>query len=182
MRENKSLLIKTSMTFGLSMGLYWLFKYIFFIWGFSSPMMGPIYWGLTLAVPFIAFRFTKQYRFVAGGKIGFFHAWQFGTLLYLFASLIVSLGHYIFYRYMAPPDLISNIVTQTIDTLKQAQVDIKAIESLESMHITPIQMTIQGIFSNVFYGIILSIPVAILVAHKQDPNVIIPADVNDNNS
>lgn len=177
MGENRSLLVKFSMTFGLYMGIYWLFKYLFSIWGLKTPSMGAIYWGLTLAVPFIAYKFTRQYRLLIGGKIGFLHAWQFGFLLYLFASLIVSLEHYIFYRYIAPPEFLSDTLIQAMEVLKQTQLEDKIVDSMENIHITPIQMAIQGIFSNVFYGIVLSLPIAGIVSRGQDTP---PSNSNDN--
>ena len=182
MNENKSLLVRSSATFGLFMGIYWMIKYIFFILGLSSEMMNTIYWGLTLAVPMIAYRFTQRYRLMIGGKIGFFHAWQFGVLLYFFAALIVSLIHYIFYRYIAPPDLLSTAMNQTIELLKQSNATEEMVESISNVRLTPIQMAIQGILNNVFYGVLFSLPVALIVSlWKRDRNIptITPTDSNE---
>jgi len=41
------------------------------------------------------------------------------------------------------------------------------IETISRTNFTPIHMAIQQIFNNIFYGIILSIPVAALVCRKQ---------------
>ncbi len=90
MEENKNLLLKGAMTYGLAMGIYWVVKYIFFIFSVSVPSLSLVYWLLTLAVPFIAYYMTKRYRHDIGGRISFFHAWRFGTMLYFFAALIVS--------------------------------------------------------------------------------------------
>ena len=113
----------------------------------QMPLLSSLYWGMTIMVPYIAYRFTKRYREQLGGQIGFFHAWQFGILLYFFAALIVSLAHYGFYRYIAPDDFLTNSIS-------------------EAVRITPIQMAIQGIFNNLFYGIIFSIPVAALLCRN----------------
>jgi hypothetical protein len=45
--------------------------------------------------------------------------------------------------------------------------DSEVINSINQTNFTPIHMTIQGIFNNIFYGIILSIPVATLVSRKK---------------
>ena len=37
MEENKNLLLKGAMTYGLAMGIYWVVKYIFFIFSVSVP-------------------------------------------------------------------------------------------------------------------------------------------------
>ena len=68
MEENKNLLLKGAMTYGLAMGIYWVVKYIFFIFSVSVPSLSLVYWLLTLAVPFIAYYMTKRYRHDIGTK------------------------------------------------------------------------------------------------------------------
>lgn len=167
MNEDRSLLLKASMTYGLSMGLFWLIKYLFFILGFSFEFMNVIYWGFTFSVPYLAYRMTLLYRQSIGGRIGFLHAWQFGVLVYLFGALIVSLEHFIFYRYIAPPDLIANTMKQTIELFRQSNADPELIERISGVRITPIMMAIQGIFSNILYGVVFSLPVALLAANRR---------------
>ena len=166
MQENKSLLLKSAMEFGFGMGCYWVFKYLFFMFSLQVPLLSSLYWGLTIMVPYIAYRLTKRYRMQLGGQIGFFHAWQFGILLYFFAALIVSLVHYGFYRYIAPADFLTNSINEAIGLLQNSQIDTQLIQSLQEIKITPIQMAIQGIFNNLFYGIIFSIPVAALLCRN----------------
>ena len=166
MQENKSLLLKSAMEFGFGMGCYWVFKYLFFMFSLQVPLLSSLYWGLTIMVPYIAYRLTKRYRMQLGGQIGFFHAWQFGILLYFFAALIVSLVHYGFYRYIAPTDFLTNSINEAIGLLQNSQIDNQLIQSLQEIKITPIQMAIQGIFNNLFYGIIFSIPVAALLCRN----------------
>ena len=151
------------MTYGLAMGIYWVVKYIFFIFSVSVPSLSLVYWLLTLAVPFIAYYMTKRYRHDIGGRISFFHAWRFGTMLYFFAALIVSLEYFVFYQFIAPPDFVANAIGHLTTVLKDSQVCSEMIDSLSKIRISPIHMAIQGIFNNVFYGIKQSKPVA---AHK----------------
>lgn len=166
MEENKNLLLKGAMTYGFAMGIYWVIKYLFFIFSVSIPSFTLIYWFLTFAVPFIAYYMTKRYKQEIGGRISFFHAWRFGTMLYFFAALIVSLEYFVFYQYIAPPDFIANAVGQLTNLLKEQNLDAEVIDSLSKIRISPIQIAIQGIFNNVFYGIIFSIPVAALLCRN----------------
>lgn len=161
MEENKGLLLKCAMSYGLAMGIYWVIKYLFLIFGYSIPSLIFIY--ESLAVPFIAYYLTKRYRQDIGGSISFFHAWRFGIMLYFFAALIVSIEHFIFFQFIAPPDFLSNTITQAIVALKNAGFNSEVIETISRTNFTPIHMAIQQIFNNIFYGIILSIPVAALV-------------------
>lgn len=167
MEENKGLLVKCAMSYGLALGIYWVIKYLFLIFGYSIPSLIFIYEGLSLAVPFIAYYLTKRYRQDIGGNISFFHAWRFGIMLYFFAALIVSVEHFIFFQFIAPPDFLSNTMTQAINVLKSANFNSEMVDAISRTNITPIHMAIQGIFNNIFYGIILSIPVAALVCRKQ---------------
>ena len=132
----------------------------------QMPLLSSLYWGMTIMVPYIAYRFTKRYREQLGGQIGFFHAWQFGILLYFFAALIVSLVHYGFYRYIAPDDFLTNSISEAVNLLQNSQINNQLIQSLQEVRITPIQMAIQGIFNNLFYGIIFSIPVAAVLGRN----------------
>lgn len=173
MAENKGLLIKGAMTYGFTMGIYWVIKYLFLIFSNSVPGLSFIYIGMTLAVPFIAYYLTKRYRDEIGGSISFFHAWRFGTLLYFFAALIVAVEHFLFFQFFAPKDFIYNAANQLIELMKDSQVNTDVIESITRMNFSPIHMAIQGIFNNIFYGIILSIPVAALLCRNNTTGSIV---------
>lgn len=168
MEENKGLLIKCAMTYGLAMGIFWVIKYLFLIFSSTIPSLNIIYLALTVLVPFIAYYLTKRYRQDIGGRISFFHAWRFGTMLYFFAALILSLEHFVFFQFIAPPDFLANSVNQVVEILKDSQVSTEVIETVGRTNFTPIHMAIQGIFNNIFYGIILSIPVAAIVCRNNE--------------
>ena len=88
-------------------------------------------------------------------------------MLYFFAALIVSIEHFIFFQFIAPPDFLSNTMTQAIIALKNANFNSEVIEAIKQTNFTPIHLAIQQIFNNIFYGIILSIPVAALVCRSR---------------
>ena len=165
MKEDKSKLISRAMTYGFIMGLIWSVKYLFFIFSFQVHALGRVYWGCTLAVPYIAYIFTKRYRNEIGGAISFFHAWRFGLMTYSFAALIVALPHFIFYEFIAPDDFIANAFKQTVDMFKEADMTNIAdmTSAIKSINLSPIHMAVQQIFNNIFYGILFSLPVAALL-------------------
>lgn len=168
MEENKNLLLKGAMTYGFAMGIFWVVKYLFFIFGVSVPVLSYVYIFLTMAVPFVAYKMTKKYEQEVGKPISFFHAWRFGTMLYFFAALIVSLVHFVFYQFIAPPDFLSNAMGQMMEVLKAlpVQMETEMVEQLSKTPLTPSLMVIQGVFNNVFYGIIFSLPVAAILCRK----------------
>ncbi len=159
--------MSAAMSYGFSLGIFWIVKYIFYMFSMRFSYLVVIYWGMSLVVPYLAYLLTKRYREDLGGVISFSQAWRFGVLIYLFAAMLVSVMHYVFYRFVAPPDFLSSAVEQTIVSLKQMQVDSKVISSIESMNFSPIHMALQGILNNIFYGIILSLPVAALVCRRK---------------
>ena len=75
--------------------------------------------------------------------------------------------HYVFYRFVAPPDYMANAVSQTIASLKQMNVDSQVIQSVEALNFSPIHLALQGILNNVLYGVVFSVPVALLLRRKQ---------------
>lgn len=159
--------MSAAMSYGFSLGIFWIVKYIFYMFSMRFSDLVVIYWGMSLVVPYLAYLLTKRYREDLGGVISFSQAWRFGVLIYLFAAMLVSIMHYVFYRFVAPPDFLSSAVEQTIASLKQMQVDSKVISSIESMNFSPIHMALQCILNNIFYGIILSLPVAALVCRRK---------------
>lgn len=172
MEENKGLLLKSAMTYGLYLGIFWVIKFLFFI--FSGHMSGlqAIFIVLSIAVPFIAYYLTSRYKHDIGGNISFFHAWRFGTMLYFFAALLVSLEHFIFFQFIAPSDFITNMLNQTIEMLKGTQIDTETLVAISQTKLSPIHLVIQMIFNNVFYGILLSIPVAAFVCQSSAPDYV----------
>ncbi len=167
MERKNNLLFPAAMYYGLVLGIYWVVKYFFNMFSLRYPYLITIYWGLSLVVPYMGYILTKKYRGDLGGSITFGQAWSFGVLLYFFAALIVSIMHYIFYRFVAPPDYLTNTVSQTIEFLKQMEVDNQVIESVEALDFSPIHMALQGILNNILYGVIFSVPVAWLLSWKK---------------
>ena len=75
--------------------------------------------------------------------------------------------HYVFYKYIASPDFLSNAMEQAKRLLEAADAKADMLKAVDEIRLTPVHMAIQGIFNNVFYGIILSVPVAALVCRKR---------------
>lgn len=161
------MLAHSAMLYGALMGLFWIVKYLFFMFGFHWPFFDMVYWGLTFLVPVLAYVMTLYYKHDIGGHISFLHAWQFGFLLYLFAALLVSLLHFVFYRFVAPPDYITNTFHQTVLLLKEVDLPADVQAAIDKMEVpSPILMVFSQLLNNIIYGIIFSIPVALLACRK----------------
>ena len=101
MTENRSYLQKYAMHFGTYMGAYWILKFILLPLMFAIPFFQLLYVILTLAVPIIGYYYVKIYRDkVCGGAIQFSHAVLFTIFMYMFASLLVAVAHYIYFQFI----------------------------------------------------------------------------------
>ena len=68
MEENKNLLLKGAMTYGLAMGIYWVVKYIFFIFSVSVPSFESCLLAIDARRPF--------HRLLHDEKISARHRWK----------------------------------------------------------------------------------------------------------
>lgn len=161
MKNAKSQFVKCAMVYGMVLGAFWAFKYLFFIFSFTYSFFSFVYWGLTLSVPFLLFIFIIHSRVWTGSEMTFLKDWAMGILIYFFAALIVSLEHYVFYNFFAPENYISESFNSAIDLLKTSDVNERLKQVAETLQTpTPIEMTIQGIFNNTIYGVLVALPVA----------------------
>ena len=68
---------------------------------FHIPFLSLLFVILTLAVPFIGYHYVKMYRDkICGGSIQFSHAVLFTIFMYMFASLLVAVVHYIYFQFI----------------------------------------------------------------------------------
>lgn len=173
MTEKRINLQGYAMNFGTFMGVYWIAKFVLFPLGFANPLMFLLFIGLTIAVPFIGYRYAKSFRDkVCGGSISFMQAWIFMIFMYLFASLLVAVAHYIYLRYIDNGYIIeawrglfenSQNLTESMETMKQYQLEVlKEISTL-----TPIEITMQLFSSNMLNCSILALITAPFVVRKK---------------
>ncbi|WP_291529527.1 DUF4199 domain-containing protein [Bacteroides sp. UBA939] len=171
MTENKGYLQRYAMLSGTYLGGFWILKFILFPLGVTVPFFIFLFIGLTLCVPFVAYYYVRAYRnHVCNGSIGFLHAWIFTVFMYMFAALLASVAHYIYFRFVdqgfilnAYENLLNTFTDKTLPDMD------KYIDSLkESLNVlrslSPIDITMQLISKNVFYGTLLAIPTALMIS------------------
>lgn len=173
MTENRSSLQKYAMHFGTYMGIYWVLKFILFPLGLTIPFLLFLFIGLTLGVPFMGYHYGRMYRNkICGGYISFLQAWIFTVFMYMFAALLAAVAHYVYFRYIDNgfvADTYLRILNEATKTqlpgmepyMEQFKNMIDLISSL-----TPIDITLQLLSQNVFYGALLAIPTALFVMKR----------------
>ena len=113
----------------------------------------------------MGYYYARMYRNqVCGGGISFLHAWIFTVFMYMFAALLAAVAHYIYFRFIDHGYVINTCETM-VDTLAQSNMPgmdsyiATYQEALETARLlSPIDITLQMISSNVFWGSILAFP------------------------
>lgn len=177
MAEERMMLNKYAMRFGTAMGLFWIFKFIFFALGPNCPFFFVIFPLLTLAVPFLGYYYIHTYRNkICGGFISFSHAWSFTFLLYSYAALLTAVAHYVYFHFIGTDSLMLYYTNQMINPLLSSgnaeQIALgkqlnEIIKTFQEANLPAIQITMHFITQNIFYCSLLSIPTA-LIARKSD--------------
>lgn len=162
------------MLLGTYMGGFLILKFILLPVGMSVSFMLFLFMGLTLCVPFMGYGYAKMYRDrVCGGSIGFGHAWVFTVFMYMFAALLVAVAHYVYFRFIDNGYMV-DMCEKMIDEVSRSNVPGMEMyiatyrEALDAARsVTPIEITLQMISTNVFWGTILAIPTALFVMKKK---------------
>ena len=165
------------MHFGTYMGIYWILKFILFPLGFHIPFLSLLFVILTLSVPFIGYHYAKMYRDkICGGSIQFSHAMLFTIFMYMFASLLVAVAHYIYFQFIdhgfifnALADFWNQAIEQSpaLQENKELMKDMFDADKINSL--SAIDITMQMLSSDVFFGSILAIPTGLMVMKKAKP-------------
>jgi hypothetical protein len=109
-----------AMRFGTYMGLFWIFKFIFLPIGFSIPLLQLLFILMTLFVPVLGYIYARRYRNqYHEGNFSFTQAFSFCFLMYLFASILTALAHYVYFRFIDQGYLLNTYLDQ-LETIKDS--------------------------------------------------------------
>ena len=159
MTNYKPTLQECAMRYGTGMGLLWAFKFMLFPLGLRIPFLQLLFIVLTIGVPFLGYIFAKKFRERhCDGSITFSRAFLFTTFMYMFASLFVAVVHYIYFRYI-DGGFVFEAYRSSLNQFEEA------IDLLSGL--TPLEMTFQLISQNMFYGMLMAIPTALIVMRKK---------------
>lgn len=173
MTESKGYLQRYAMLFGTYLGGFWILKFILFPLGLAVPFILVLYAGLTICVPFMAYYYVRMYRnHVCNGSISLLHAWIFTVFMYIFAALLAAVAHYIYFRYIdhgfvlnAYESLLNTFTDKALPGMEVYITQFKdALSVMRSL--SPIDITMQLMSQNVFYGALLAIPTALFVMKR----------------
>ena len=175
-REERKSLIQYSMEGGLWLGLYLILRFFCGVLGVYSPIFDALALVLFVGTPYLLYRIMLAYHRQNDYISSFSLLWMMGIMLFLFASLITAIPEYIFYQYISP-DYVANAMKQSVKLIEEWGImkDNTAVEELRSVAESgavpsSLQMIFSSIWSNLFFGSILSIIVSPFVLRNKKSN------------
>lgn len=159
-----------AMRFGTYMGLYWIIKFSFLPLGFSIPLLQLLFVFFTVFVPVLGYAYALRYRrLYCPDGLPFFRAFSFTFSMYVFATMLTAMAHYIYFRFIDHGFLTASYLSELEKLQSNTSGELaasiepltEAIRTIGSM--SPLQLTFNLISQNIFYTIFLSILTALLV-------------------
>ena len=95
-------IVQFAMEAGAYMGLYFVVKFIFAVLSLNYPFCNVVSTIMLLFVPLVVFFMMRRFSNQNEGGSYFSQLWMMGILLFFFASLISGLAQYIYYVYINP--------------------------------------------------------------------------------
>ena len=167
--ENYKQLRAFSAQYGAVVGLMWIISFAFYIIGLTRPLVGNVALLIGLLSVVVAGFLIRKFRNEVS-PLRFSQSWWMATLIYLYASLLMAVGQFIYFRYIDNGLLLetySNLMQQPeAMALMQSMMpgeDVEAAmrQTLEVLgNITPIQLTFEFLIYNLLLGFLLAIPTA----------------------
>lgn len=175
MAEVKTNLRGYAMQYGTYMGIYWILKFIFFPMGLNDNLLGRIFVILTLGVPVLGYVYVRRFRDrYCEGYISFFKAFAFCFLMYMFASILTAVAHYIYFQYIDNGFMIRSfeLSLQQAEKVKYMAPLVERMSAALDVlpQLSPIRLTLELILQNILYaGLLVSFPTALLVMRRRIP-------------
>ncbi len=166
MQEDKIKIFNYSMYYGVALGFFWAFKYLFHIGATYYSNLDYIYQSLSIGTIFIIYYLTARYRDNANhGHISYWHCVGFTVLLCFFASLIEAVISYFHYT-VIDPTYISSINKEIILRMTEMNFPKEYVNEVERISFGPVYYTVSQIVGNVIFGFIFSLISGFIISRK----------------
>ncbi|MBQ8098236.1 MAG: DUF4199 domain-containing protein [Bacteroidaceae bacterium] len=189
MKLNNALLRQTNayaMQFGAAFGMFWCVGFAFMISGYKIPLL-HLLWLLTLLVtPAVGIILAKKFQqeVKQDGMVDFGRAYLYSVMMYLYATVILAGVAYIYFRMIDNGAFVGHLLAQLhtdemeellkTPAFKQQVDEMLAQTGKESLDdfvgsITPIMIVANIVDMNLIFGLLLSIPTALMARTKVKP-------------
>lgn len=172
--EDYKALKSTAATEGLYTGLLWVVSFACFIGQFASPSLSFVSMFVALLSVVLVIKRLRNYRNTKLDTLSFFKAFVYAMSVFLYASLIMALGQWIYFQFIDHGYMIQEYMKQIqkpeftemltgIEGFKEDDLQF-IIEQFNSLR--PIDIAFQFLSTNIVIGLLLSFPVAALSMGK----------------
>ena len=174
MESKNSLILNRAMQAGLVLGSFWVFRYLFVIFGTTNTVIRFIGNLLSFGTPLLLFHYLVKYKGgTKNGELRFGEGVRFSVLLFFFASLLESMMVLIHVKWI-DPHFISKIYDAMIDMASLFPFGNEMVDRLSNQ---PLPGAAGYIFNNiimadVFLGLILSLLIVPLVMHYKGKDIV----------
>lgn len=161
-------LMNVAMRNGLILGV--LFTTNFFLANPAVPLLGLLSYAMKGFILYLTYKYTVKFRDNnRAGAISFGQAGTFVFLMFFFASLISALVKLVYVKYINT-DFLSNMFNQSMMAIEKIlpNVSEETYEMMEEM-LQPINYTMMSMFVNLFWGVIISVIIALIVKKTVNP-------------
>ncbi len=160
------------MGYGTVIGIVWCVKFPLFPLGLKYPLLELLFLLITVVLPFLIYTMTCRFRdrFFPEG-FPFRKAFPFVWQLYLYASLLTAVAHFVYFAFIDNGFVLSTYESY-LTVLAQAP-DLKDLsgqlsQALETYkQLSPIKITMQLLTQNIFYGTLLSLLTALFTMRRK---------------
>lgn len=174
MTNNRRNIQQYAMLMGTVLGAFWIGKFILFPLGMTTSFLLFLFIGLTIYVPVLSYKATQRCRdVVCDGSISFGQAWWFHIQLYIFASLLTAVAHYIYFRFIDNGFIVATYEQQLNELASSPIVEFQnyAATYREALNVianlSPIDLVMQLLTTNVMAGIFIGIPIALMISLRK---------------
>lgn len=169
------------MKMALPLGIWFVIEYLLRNAAARNVLLSFITTPIMVVTPIALWFILRQLRRnILSDRLSWFQAWTFGTQVMFFAGLIEALFIYIYNEFLYPTNL-AEVQQAMIQQYEEAAASLRALgslpsllgpmqETLEAMKempvSSPIETAISQLSTDIFYGMILMIPIAFIVRKK----------------
>lgn len=169
------------MKMALPLGAWFIIEYLLRNAAARNVLLSLITTPMMVVTPIALWFILKQLRKkILGDRLFGFQAWTFGTQLMFYAGLLEALFIYLYNEFLFPTNL-AEVQQAMILQYEEAASSLRAmgafpnmlqpmqemIDTMKEMSVSsPIETAISQLSTDIFYGMLLMIPIALIVRKK----------------
>lgn len=167
MQEDKFKLINYSMHYGVVLGLFWVFKYLFAIGGAYYDGLMYIYSFLGVGTCIIIPYLTTRYRDKAnGGKISYFECIKYTLFLCFFGSLIEAVVAYLYFAEINP-GFIASLNKTVFEWMQILKVNSHVVRFIQDYASGPVSWVVLQVAFNLLIGLCIALIYGIFISNQE---------------